>query len=169
MLRGIADHELETVRRWRNHPKVRAASFTTHVIRPDEHARWWAAVRDDPSRRVLMYEHAGVPAGVVAFSGLDAPGGGATWGFYLDIDGLLASGELLRAWFGCERAAVEHAFGPLGLLTLHGEVLAGNRQVRALHRRFGFAEVGSYTRVIDGEPREVVRVRLDRDNRREST
>ncbi|MBB2909535.1 UDP-4-amino-4,6-dideoxy-N-acetyl-beta-L-altrosamine N-acetyltransferase [Streptosporangium becharense] len=162
-LRRIDDGDLETVRRWRNHPKVRAASFTTHEIGAAEHARWWRAVRDDPDREVLLYEHGGEGAGVVAFTGLTGGDAGATWGFYLDVDGLERSGRLLEAWFGIERAAVGHAFGPLGLRTLRGEVLAGNDAVRRLHRRFGFTEVGSYLRDVDGVPREVVVVRLDRE------
>ncbi|GAA2891887.1 UDP-4-amino-4,6-dideoxy-N-acetyl-beta-L-altrosami ne N-acetyltransferase [Streptosporangium fragile] len=162
MLRRIDDGDLETVRRWRNHPKVRAASFTTHEIGAAEHARWWRAVRGDPDREVLLYEHDGVPAGVVTFTGL-AAGDGATWGFYLDVAGLERSGRLLRAWFGVERAAVGHAFGPLGLRSLRGEVLADNDAVRRLHRRFGFTEVGSYLRDVGGVPREVVVVRLDRE------
>jgi UDP-4-amino-4,6-dideoxy-N-acetyl-beta-L-altrosamine N-acetyltransferase len=162
MLRAIADRELETVRRWRNHPKVRAASFTTHEIGPAEHARWWAEIRTDPTRRVLLYEHAGVPSGVVTFADLGTLDHSGSWGFYLDLDGLERAGTLLRAWLGIERAAVEHAFGPLELRTLHGEVLAANEPVRLLHKRLGFTEVGTYSRDVDGVSREVVRIRLDR-------
>ncbi|MCG5217252.1 UDP-4-amino-4,6-dideoxy-N-acetyl-beta-L-altrosamine N-acetyltransferase [Streptosporangium sp. KLBMP 9127] len=163
MLRQMADHELETVRRWRNHPKVRAASFTCHEIRPAEHARWWADLRVDPARRLLVYEHQGTPAGVVTFTGLGTLDHSGSWGFYLDLDGLERAGALLPAWIGVERAAIEHAFGPLGLRTLYAEVLAANEAVRRLHGRFGFTEAGTYTRDVDGVAREVVRIRLDRE------
>ncbi|MCK2221434.1 GNAT family N-acetyltransferase [Actinomadura sp. ATCC 31491] len=160
MLRDVHDDDLPAMRRWRNHPKVRAASFTTHEIGAAEHARWWAAVRADATRRVLVYDHDGRPAGVVAYSDLSAAS--ATWGFYLDLDGLERSGALLRAWAGLERAAIGHAFGPLGLSVLRGEVLADNEPVRTLHRRFGFAEVAAYRRDVDGVPRDVVAIELRR-------
>jgi UDP-4-amino-4,6-dideoxy-N-acetyl-beta-L-altrosamine N-acetyltransferase len=162
VLRDVRDGDLPDLRRWRNHPRVRAASFTTHEITEAEHARWWAAVRSDPARRVLVYDHAGAPAGVVTYS--DMADGSAYWGYYLDFDGLERAGALLPAWIGLERAAVEHAFGPLGLSTLRGEVLAGNEPVMRLHRRFGFVEVGAYRRNVDGVPREVVRIELRRDH-----
>ncbi|MEV0201275.1 GNAT family N-acetyltransferase [Nonomuraea sp. NPDC050691] len=167
MLRQAQDDDLPAMLRWRNHPKVRAASFTTHVIGEDEHARWWAGVRDDPARRVLVYEHGGTASGVVTFSGLTPERPIASWGFYLDLDGLERSGELLAAWFGIERAAIHHAFGPLGLTTLRGEVLAGNQPVRLLHSRFGFKETGGYRRVLDGATVDVVTIEFTRAPREE--
>ncbi|MGW0802029.1 GNAT family N-acetyltransferase [Nonomuraea sp. NPDC002799] len=161
VLRGVRDDDLPVMRRWRNHPRVRAASFTTHEIAEEEHARWWAATRTDKGRLVLIYDHQGVAAGVVSYTGLSSAH--PSWGFYLDLDGLEQSGSLLRAWLGLERAAIDHAFGPLGLSELHGEVLAENEPVRLLHRRFGFAEVGVRRRDVDGAPRDVVAIQLRRE------
>jgi RimJ/RimL family protein N-acetyltransferase len=160
VLRRVRDEDLPVMRRRRNHPRVRAASFTSHEISETEHTRWWAAVRADAAKQVLIYDHDGTGAGVVAYSGL----GGASgyWGFYLDLDGLERSGALLGAWVGLERAAIEHAFGPLGLTTLRGEVLAGNEPVRRLHRRFGFVEIETYQRPVDGVPCDVVAIELNR-------
>jgi UDP-4-amino-4,6-dideoxy-N-acetyl-beta-L-altrosamine N-acetyltransferase len=162
MLRGVRDDDLPAMRRWRNHPRVRAASFTTHEIGAAEHARWWAAVRADPTRRVLVYDHEGAAAGVVAYTDLSHES--ASWGFYLDLDGLERSGAVLRAWTGLERAAIDHAFGPLGLTVLRGEVLADNEPVRSLHRRFGFAEIRTYRRDVDGVARDVVTVELRKEH-----
>lgn len=161
MLRSVRDDDLPVMRRWRNHPRVRAASFATHEITEEEHARWWAATRADTDRHVLIYHHDGAAAGVVSYAGLSPES--AYWGFYLDLDGLERSGALLPAWVGLERAAIEHAFGPLGLTALHGEVLADNEPVRRLHRRFGFAEVRVYQRDVDGEPRDVVALELRKE------
>ncbi|TMR10547.1 GNAT family N-acetyltransferase [Nonomuraea turkmeniaca] len=161
MLRGVRDDDLPVTRRWRNHPRVRAASFTTHEIGADEHARWWAAVRADPAKHVLVYDHEGTAAGVVTYAGLSTAS--ACWGFYLDFDGLERSGALLRAWIGLERAAIDHAFGPLGLTTLRGSVLADNEPVRLLHKRFGFVEVGTYRRDVDGVARDVVAIELRKE------
>ena len=119
-------------------------SLTTHEIKPEEHARWW----EKRWRDVLIYEDdRGAPSGVVIFDG-------ATWSFYLDTVGL--GDRLLAAWMRLEKEAVEYAFGPLGLETLGGETLADNKQVLALHRRFGFKETRRYERLVDGEMKTVV-------------
>jgi len=125
--------------------------MTTHEIRPDEHAAWWAKNWQD----VLIYEDAGVPAGVVIFSG-------ETWSFYLDVAGL--GQRMLPAWMRLEKEAIEHAFGKLGLDRLGGETLAENKQVLALHRRFGFRETRRYERAVDGVMKTVVVTERGRDD-----
>jgi RimJ/RimL family protein N-acetyltransferase len=63
---------------------------------------------------------------------------------------------LLGAWMRLEKEAVAYAFDTLGLETLGGETLADNKQVLALHRRFGFKETRRYERLVDGEMKTVV-------------
>lgn len=153
MLRAAVAADRDLVLGWRNHPEVRRVSLTTHVITPEEHAAWWAAATSDPQRRVLIFEDGGSPAGVVMF---DTRGDVPTWGFYLDIDGLNARNALLAAWLRLEREAVDFAFTDLGVERLGGETLADNKQVLALHRRFGFRETRRYERLVDGTPQVVV-------------
>lgn len=144
MLRPARYSDRDLILPWRNHPSVRAVSLTTHEIKPEEHARWW----DKRWQSVLIYEDdEGTPAGVVIFDG-------NTWSFYLDVVGL--GDRLLPAWLRLEKEAVEYAFGTLGLATLGGETLAENKQVLALHRRFGFRETRRYERLVDGELKTVV-------------
>jgi hypothetical protein len=144
VLRPAAYADRDLVLPWRNHLSVRAVSLTTHEIEPEEHARWW----EKHWRDVLVYEDdRDRPAGVVIFDG-------NTWSFYLDTVGL--GDRLLPAWMRLEKEAVEYAFGTLGLETLGGETLADNKQVLALHRRFGFKETRRYQRLVDGEMKTVV-------------
>ncbi|MGX6606688.1 GNAT family N-acetyltransferase [Micromonosporaceae bacterium Da 78-11] len=143
MLRPAVDADRDLILGWRNHPSVRAVSLTTHPIQPAEHARWWAA----HSSEVLIFSDETGPAGVVIFTG-------TTWSFYLDVEGL--GSRMLPAWMRLEKEAVEYAFGPLGLDTLGGETLADNKQVLALHRRFGFRETRRYERLVDGVMKTVV-------------
>ncbi|MFG1951443.1 UDP-4-amino-4,6-dideoxy-N-acetyl-beta-L-altrosamine N-acetyltransferase [Micromonospora sp. NPDC048830] len=161
-LRPAENADLETILRWRNHPRVREVSLTRHEISPAEHAAWWAVVRTDPDRRLLVHEHRGEPCGVVTFSGVDSPEKALTWGFYLDVEGLDARGQLMPAWLSLERAAIAYAFDTLGARTLGGETLATNRPVLALHRRFGFEIVRRYERDVDGTPHQVVWTELGR-------
>jgi UDP-4-amino-4,6-dideoxy-N-acetyl-beta-L-altrosamine N-acetyltransferase len=166
VLRLPIDGDRDVVLRWRNHPQVRRASLTTHEIDPTEHHAWWEAVAHDPSRRVLVYCRGERPAGVVTFTGLDSPDRAATWGFYLDVDGLQERDELLPAWMELEGEAVRYAFEDLELERIGGETLAWNTQVLALHRRFGFAVTDRYVRDVDGEPQEVVWTELSRGGSR---
>ncbi|MDP9862967.1 MULTISPECIES: UDP-4-amino-4,6-dideoxy-N-acetyl-beta-L-altrosamine N-acetyltransferase [Streptosporangium] len=162
MLRRALGRESEMIRRWRNHPRVRGVSFTAHEIGQEEHRRWWTATMADTTRRILVYEHDGVPSGVVNLFDHDVRARTAGWGFYLDVDGLGERGELLAAWMRIEGEAVEYAFAELGISTLRGEVLVRNEAVRTLHRRYGFAEVGTYTREVDGVEEPVVVMELAR-------
>ncbi|WP_438874516.1 GNAT family N-acetyltransferase [Symbioplanes lichenis] len=147
VLRDAVDADRDVVLTWRNHPDVRAVSLSTHVISPEEHAKWWESAMNDPRRHILIHDD----CGVVIFDLREDP---PSWSFYLDVAGL--EGRLLPAWLRLEQAAVDHAFGPLGLTRLGGEQLASNKQVIALHRRFGFRETKRYERLIDGVPQTVV-------------
>ena len=166
VLRAALPEDRDTVLLWRNHPEVRRASLTTHVISAEEHAAWWRSALQDPTRHVLVYEYAGRPAGVVTFADHDPVRRSATWGFYLDVAGLRERGEFLPAWLELEREAVDHAFDTLGLDRLGGETLARNAPVLALHRRFGFRETRRYARPVDGAPTEVVWTELCAADRR---
>ena len=167
MLRDATGYDVNLMLSWRNQEINRQASKTHHVITADEHARWWAAVRHDRTRRVLTYLRDGAPCGVVNYFDLrfDGPRTGS-WGFYLDADGLAERGETLPAWIDVMRAAVDYAFDVLALDRLDGEVLAHNTVVRQMNRRFRFVEGPERTEVHDGREITVVPISLDRANRR---
>lgn len=168
-LRPATDDDVEDIRRWRNHPSARAVSFTQHEISPAEHRAWWSAVRDDPSRRVLVYEYNGVAAGSVTYTFLDTEARTAKWGCALDVDGL--GRDVLPAWLKLEGVLIDYAFDTLGLSMLGGEVLLENKQVWQLHKRFGFTEAQRYTQEIDGVAHEVLWMELTaaaRESARES-
>jgi RimJ/RimL family protein N-acetyltransferase len=158
VLRDARDTDVETIRVWRNHPKTRGASIWTAYITPEGHAQWWEKVSADPTRRVLIFSYKGNDCGVVTFNDHDETAGTAEWGFFLDVDGLEERGELLPAWMELEKAAVAYAFGEMKLISFGGRTLAWNKQVIALHRRFGFVEVPQrrYTTEIDGQDQLVV-------------
>ena len=124
-----------------------------------EHEQWWTSVAAG-DRRVLIYEHAGTPAGVVHFARFDPVDRSAHWGFFLDVDTLEPAGALLPAWLALEREAVDYAFDELELAVLRGETLVRNSAVRQLHRRFGFTESAVFTREVDGVRHEAVMTEL---------
>ncbi|MEO7753057.1 MAG: UDP-4-amino-4,6-dideoxy-N-acetyl-beta-L-altrosamine N-acetyltransferase [Terracoccus sp.] len=159
MLRIATDDDSADVLRWRNHPQVRAVSLTQHEIGEAEHARFWEATKTDPRREVYLYVRHDVASGVVTFFDIDRAAGSASWGYYLDNDGLQSRGELLPAWIEIQRQAKRFAFDELGLSVLEGEVLEDNEAVRRFNRRNGFVETERYERDIDGVATPVLRVR----------
>lgn len=160
MLRPADDADLDDMRRWRNHPEVRAVSLTQHVISPEEHRAWWERVTQDPSRRVLIHERGGQATGVVAFFDLDEEQGTAWWSYFLDNEGLEATGQLFPAWISIQRDAVKYARRELGLRELHGETLVTNEAAVDFNSRQGFTEVERYPRNIDGREIEVIHTKL---------
>ncbi len=164
VLREATDADVETIRAWRNHPKVRQVSLNTAEITADEHQGWWSAVSTNPTRRVLIFSYHDRPCGVVNFADV-APDGDSEWGFFLDTDGLDERAESLAAWMELEKAAVAYGFDQLALASMGGWTLAWNTQVLALHRRFGFVEVPERrkTITIDGIEQEVAWTELSKE------
>ncbi|GHJ09166.1 hypothetical protein TPA0907_35330 [Micromonospora humidisoli] len=168
MLREATTDDVNLMLSWRNQETNRRVSKTSHEITAAEHAAWWSRARTDPTRRVLIYLYDDRPAGVVTFFDLrpDGPQRTASWGFYLDADGLTERGATLPAWLGVMRAAVDHAFDVLALDRLDGEVLADNTVVRQMNRRFRFVEGTARRETHDGREITVVPISLNRENRR---
>ncbi|MFY0406853.1 GNAT family N-acetyltransferase [Solicola sp. PLA-1-18] len=158
MLRPATSADLDAILAWRNQDANREVSLTTHVISPSEHRAWWDRVDADPTRHVLVHESDGVPCGAVSF--FDVTPTVASWGFYLDHDGLEERGGTLGVWMAVMREASAHAFDDLGVDELRGEVSADNRVVRQMNRRFGFTETGE-EQVVDG--RTFLAICLTRD------
>lgn len=134
-VRNMREEDLEDVLRWRNHPEVRRWMYTSHEISPSEHREWYARVARDPRRHLLIAEEAGTPLGFVQFTETGDEGV-ADWGFYAVPDARPGSGAKLGT------AALDHAFGALGLRKVRGEAIARNERSAGFHRKLGFAPEG---------------------------
>jgi len=144
-LRRLERADLEMLRAWRNDEGTRRFLFTRHEIDPAEHLAWFEATDADPARHLLVFELDGVPSGFVSIGPVRA-GGIADWGFYAAPGAPRGTGSQLG------RAAVDHAFGTLGLHKLCGEALAENAASIAFHERLGFAREGVLVQQhFDGE------------------
>ena len=172
MLRSADDRDLDAMRAWRNQPQNREASIQQHEISAEEHAAWWSRVQDDPSRRVLVFEHDGRPLGIVNFFDLGRKGDQRTgaWGFFLDHETTTAEGTTMLAWMRLMKEATAYAFEPepdgLALDLLTGEVLEGNEAVRSMNRRFRFIEGEPEHLESRGRTITVIPISLRREDRR---
>lgn len=167
MLRSPMESDVPLMREWRNQPANRAVSLQQHEISREEHLAWWERTRREPTREVLVFEIDGTPCGVVSYFDVhrEVNPTSASWGFYLDHDGLTRLGATFVAWNRVMKEAVDHAFDDLGLDVLTAEVLEHNRAVRIANRRFGFVEAPPEPRDVDGQQLSVIRVSLRREDR----
>jgi UDP-4-amino-4,6-dideoxy-N-acetyl-beta-L-altrosamine N-acetyltransferase len=157
-LRLMEDSDVQTVRRWRNHPDVRRNMYTQHEISAEEHESWWSKVRDDLTRRYLiMVDDHGTGYGAVNFTNINTTSGTADWAFYSADTNRKGIGSMM------ERKALEYAFSELALRKLSCEVLSFNQRVIGLHRRHGFLVEGVFKNHfvgLDGTCHDVYRLAL---------
>ncbi|HEY2709967.1 MAG TPA: UDP-4-amino-4,6-dideoxy-N-acetyl-beta-L-altrosamine N-acetyltransferase, partial [Caulobacteraceae bacterium] len=126
---------------------------------PEEHARWFAGIADDPRRDYRMIVVDGVAAGVANFADIDRAQGRAGWAYYLADPSVRGKGvggyvEFLMI----ERAFGDHDLGGLGLRKLWCEVLITNEPVWKLHQKFGFRQEALFRAhvVKGGQPVDVM-------------
>ncbi|MDH0364472.1 UDP-4-amino-4,6-dideoxy-N-acetyl-beta-L-altrosamine N-acetyltransferase [Comamonas aquatica] len=138
ILRSIAVDELELMRAWRNEPAVRANMFTQHEISYEEHLIWWEKTKVRTDQKYFMYEMAGAPVGIAAFTGIDIRSQNSAWAFYASPSAPKGTGSKM------EFLMLDHAFDDLKIHKLYCEVLAFNKSVIKLHQKFGFRIEGVF-------------------------
>ncbi|MEY7848458.1 GNAT family N-acetyltransferase [Natrarchaeobius sp. A-rgal3] len=147
-LRTIESEDVETVRRWMNHPDIRRYidefRFPTSRTEYEE----WADDGISSGRVDLLVCADGDPVGRVRLVPLEEPRGWANLGFVIGPDHwhngyATAATELL----------VEYAFTELRLHRLEGRALAPNEGSRRVLDRLGFVREGRRREVsvVDGE------------------
>ena len=140
------DGEIETIRRIRNEPSVRANMYTSHEIGVAEHRDWVASVSGADDLLFFAVRHGSEIVGAASFSAIDREGKTADWAFYLSQK---TRGKGLGA--ALEHKMLGMAFDKYGFAKLGCEVLAFNEPVIALHKRFGFVEEERLTARIERE------------------
>ncbi|MEZ8080013.1 UDP-4-amino-4,6-dideoxy-N-acetyl-beta-L-altrosamine N-acetyltransferase [Enterovibrio norvegicus] len=135
-LRPMTKTDLDVVRQWRNAPETREKMFTTHEIKPDEHAVWFERVQRDNTKRFYVVNLEGKDIGMVSFTDINQDSGRAEWGFYKAPNAPAGIGLVML------HAALNHAFDTLGLKQVDSRVLAINPKVLHLHNKLGFTQLG---------------------------
>lgn len=160
-LRDLHESDREQLLAWRNSPEVSRFMFTDRIITAEEHDRWFAGLRGDPSRRYWVIHQGGRDLGVANLADLDFDARRGSFGIYLANPALRGHGlGTLAEW-----ELIEHVFGTLCLETLCCEVLAFNTRMLALQERFGFMKQPALARQVQkGEVTyEVVTLHLQAD------
>lgn len=130
-------NQQEALRRLRNHPAIREAMYTDHLISEAEHARWMAGLAGDDRRLVfVVLGTGGEVLGLVSVTAIDRLHRTADWAFYLAPEARGGLGAAL------EYHLLEFVFGDMGLEKLNCEVLETNPAVVRMHGKFLFREEG---------------------------
>ena len=137
-LRSVNDDDLDLMLRWRNAPNVRQNMYSQDEIARADHLAWWERIKNSDHDAYFMFEHDGVPLGVVSFNEIDLKNSCASWAFYASPDAPKGTGSRM------ETMALEYVFSVLKLNKLNCEVLESNTPVVGLHKKFGFEEEGFF-------------------------
>ncbi len=142
-LRPVERKDLAVLLSWRNFDHIRAVMYTDHIITDDDHKAWFERFQGGKESLALVFETAGIPAGVVNLNRIDRGNGICHWGFYIGI---------MDAPKGCGSVmgflALEYIFEKLEIRKLIGEVFAFNRASVNFHRKLGFSEEGIFRRHV---------------------
>lgn len=141
MLIPLSESELETILVWRNQPEVRKNSLNDHIISKQEHLRWWQKIKDDPSKKWMIFHQENEPVGVINYYDIK-PESESFWGFYLANK--LLDDEKLKFWLSLEKEAIKYAFDELKLKKLKCEIFRFNKAALFMHKRSGYQEIDAY-------------------------
>jgi UDP-4-amino-4,6-dideoxy-N-acetyl-beta-L-altrosamine N-acetyltransferase len=108
--------------------------YASHVIGPEEHARWFAAALGAPDRRYWIITRDGEGVGLANLTRIDRANRKCDWAYYLGETS--TRGQGIGACV--EYIVLQQVFGPLGLNKLNCEVFLDNEAVWKLHESFGF-------------------------------
>ena len=153
-LRDLRPEDMEMIREWRNLPRVSDFMYTDHVISPEEHAAWFARIIRDTGCKYWIIVCDGEDVGLVNLYNIDRKNRRCYWAFYVVSPNVRGKGVGSYA----EYAILSYVFDELKLEKLCCEVLAFNKGVVEMHRRFGFVQEGLFRRHIfkKGEFHDVV-------------
>ena len=143
-LRNLEQRDREMIREWRNLPRVSDYMYTDHQISLEEHAAWFEKTLADCTRKYWIIACDGEDVGLVNLYNIDQKHRRCYWAFYIVSDNVRGKGVGSFAEFH----VLEYVFSTLGLEKLCCEVLAFNRGVVEMHRRFGFVQEGVFRKHI---------------------
>lgn len=137
-LRPLRADDASMVLAWRNAPEVAAHMYTDHVVTPEEHARWIAAVLHADDRRYWIVQMDDHPVGLANVVRIDRANRRCEFGFYLGEASARGTGAAAAGMY----ILIRQAFDGLGLQRLTGEAMAENEAAIRLYRSLGFQQEG---------------------------
>ena len=159
--RPAQPHDYNNLLRWRNQKKVRDLSFNQNIITEQEHKKWLATLKDDPTRSVWIVEDEGEAIGVVQFYRHNLDKKSCWWGAYPVSESDLGKRNKMEVWTELEQTALDIAKSELSCKTLFCETFEKNSLVHAQHKRFGFEHIKTENRECNDRKEDVIIMKRD--------
>lgn len=118
---------------WRNQESVRNNMFDDDVISVENHLNWFRSLQDSKTKVSLVFEHKGVPIGVVNGHEREAEPKKWIWGCFLGNPGLVP-----RAGTKMGLYAMEYFFEEIGCDIVIGEMIKANTISHKFNLAIGF-------------------------------
>jgi RimJ/RimL family protein N-acetyltransferase len=138
-LRAIEPADLETLRAWRNDPRMRRNFRERNDISPEQQRAWYERMSADPNQHLYAIEAGGRLVGAGGLLYVDTVSKLADFSLYIGdayVDDTYAP--------DAARVLLDHAFGDLGLHRVWVEVYAFDTKKQALVERLGFTLDGRH-------------------------
>jgi len=134
---NLALEEKEMILEWRNHPEIRKWMYNQDEIKLKEHLSFIESLKTRQDKLYFLVKKDDEYIGVVDFYDTDQSTKECEFGLYANpFEKIAGVGRIL------EEVCIEYAFEFLKLTKLKLEVFEENKQVRNLHRKYKFQEVG---------------------------
>lgn len=136
-VRSVHRDDRSMLLRWRNQPKVRAASMSDAEVSTADHEAWFAGLLSSSTDHMLLATVDGDARGVVSLGDIDTSNRSASWSCH-------AAPEVTVPGFGAALPIIGLGlgFGRFGLRRMNAEVLATNSNMRGIHRRLKMVPEG---------------------------
>lgn len=134
----ITKELLETVRCWRNTPRIRRNMLSTNEISEFDQVRWFEGLQNDRTRLYYVYFQDSRPLGMLYFTEISEDD--CSWGCYLGEESVWPGSGLLL-----EIAALDYAFYHLNVKRLNAEVFEFNTPAIRMHHHFEYKFEGAST------------------------
>lgn len=133
-LRALSSQDKELVFDWRNQHFVRESMFSSNVISPEDHCKWFAKALSGDSGFYFIFECYTDPIGFIGCSRIGFQKKKASWTFYLGDKERSPRGA---GYMMCE-LFLDQFFFTLGFEELEAEVIGFNKKSSNLHEKLGF-------------------------------
>lgn len=150
----LTREDLETVRIWRNSEEVSKYMYSSPEISAEQQVAWFEKISQDSSKRYWIIRYGDRPIGLVNIANIDLHNRHCNWGFYFGVTDLRGKGLASQVEFNVLR----YVFDVLELNKLYCEVFEWNKNVVALHSKFGFRREGYFREHVmkDGVLQDIV-------------
>lgn len=133
--RVLSEDLIETVRCWRNQPRIRKNMLSDKEITESEQILWYKGLQNDMTRLYFVYFQNSRPLGMLYFTEITKET--CSWGCYLGEEGVWPGSGLLL-----ETSALDYAFMQINVKRLNAQLLQFNVQAIKMLNLFEYSFEG---------------------------